>query len=74
MRINKGSIHYTCYKGIWKGKKEYYVLDIEFHKNGLVVKEKNWTKEIYESTYLIKKNRGGRGREKASRIRLWLKW
>ncbi|GEM_PF-646719 len=41
-RINKGSIHYTCYKGIWKGKKEYYVLDIEFHKNGLVVKEKNW--------------------------------
>jgi hypothetical protein len=40
--IKKEKIHYTRYKGIWKGKKEYYVLDIEFNKNGLVAKEKNW--------------------------------
>jgi hypothetical protein len=40
-RIEKGKIHYTCYKGVWKGKKEYYILDIEFNKNGLIAKEKN---------------------------------
>ena len=39
--IEEAKIHYTRYRGMWKGKKEYYVLDIIFNKNGLVAKEKN---------------------------------
>ncbi len=39
--IEEAKIHYTKYKGMWKGKKEYYELDIIFNKNGLVAKEKN---------------------------------
>ncbi|HXW68330.1 MAG TPA: hypothetical protein VEJ88_01880 [Dissulfurispiraceae bacterium] len=39
--IKNARIHYTQYKGMENGKKEYYVLDIIFNKNGLVAKEEN---------------------------------
>lgn len=39
--IKNAKIHYTKYQGMWKGGKDYYVLDIIFNKNGLVAKEKN---------------------------------
>jgi|GEM_PF-3481812 len=57
--IKKSKIHYSQYKGMRKGKKEYYVLDIIINKKGLAVKEKNalglFGMNVYFSGEYIKK-------------------